>query len=115
MKLNTINKRNHKIMLSAPGGDIYKLCGQCRFVRVRSNVAGLGCLCATNGQCGLQSCGGLSTLPVSATAHSTPGMDGILRLHHKQTRIRISHGSTDDSSLRETDSCLVDKQYLVQV
>ena len=44
MKLNIINKRNRKIMLSAPGGDIYKLCGQCRFVRVRSNVAGQGCL-----------------------------------------------------------------------
>ena len=33
-------------MLSAPGGDIYKLCGQCRFVRVRNNAAGLRCLCA---------------------------------------------------------------------
>jgi hypothetical protein len=67
------------------------------------------------GYCGLQSCGGVSTLPVRATAHSTPGMDGLLRLHHKQTRIRNSHGSTDDRSPRETDSCLADKQYLVQV
>jgi hypothetical protein len=33
-------------MLSAPGGDIYKLCGQCHFVRVRKNAAGLRCLCA---------------------------------------------------------------------
>ena len=46
MKVNIFNKRNHKIMLSAPGGDIYKLCGQCHFVRVRNNVAGLRCLCA---------------------------------------------------------------------
>jgi len=46
IKLNIFNKLNHKIMLSAPGGDIYKLCGQCRFVRVRNNAAGLRCLCA---------------------------------------------------------------------
>jgi hypothetical protein len=36
-----------------------------------------------------------------------------MRPHHKQTRIRTSHGSTDDSIPRETDSCLADKQYLV--
>lgn len=63
----------------------------------------------------MQSCGRVSTLPVSATAHSMPGMDGLLRVHHQQTRIRTSHGFTDDSSPPETDSCLADKQYLVQV
>jgi hypothetical protein len=44
MKINVFNKHNHKIMLSAPGGDIYKLCGQGLFIPVRNNAAGLRCV-----------------------------------------------------------------------
>jgi len=86
-------------MLSAPGGDIYKLYGQCRFVLVRNNAAGLRCLCAAvNVGCNpVVVCQHCQWVP-QHTAHSTLGMDWLLCLHYKQTRIRTSHDYTDDSS-----------------
>jgi hypothetical protein len=111
MKVNIFNKQNHKIMFSAPGGDIYTLRGQGLLIPVRNNAAGLRCVCMPWLTRAAILWRRLSTV-MNTTAHSTPGGEGMLRSYHKYTCICVSYSSTYHSRLQEIDIYLDEEQYL---